>query len=270
MPIPDFYRQLAADSEDYAVLDIPFRGWRASNTNMFYQVVHQHRIVGGFVYRVPSGVRPMMNFFKLLATPLVETDDIVKPLSGPDRAAILHHYNIAFVVLHKPELPLEELLLRIDLLESFPAEKVYEDEQIVAFRVLATDDVFELRPLLVVGENWCDIQLSKGAPSRWMSNDAVIYAGIPRDGEYELEFTTYSFQGSRHLQVYFDEREAGEFYVEGRQSYTVESVSLRGEDWTSIRFHAVEGCQESTEEELHGQGEGCLSFLFQNVQLHPI
>lgn len=268
--IPDFYRLLAADKEDHAILDIPFSGWSASNTNMYYQTVHEHPIVGGFIHRVPVGVRPMMSFFKRLVTPFGGTDDIVEALSGPDQAAILRYYDIAFVVLHRPRLPLEELPVWIDLLASFPAEKAYEDEQIVAFRVPDTAGIDQLKPLLVVGENWHDIKLSNGTPSRWMSNDGQIYAGISRDGEYELRFTTSSFQTPRRLLVYVNETEVGEFHVQGRQSHSLGPLSLQGEDWTTVRFHAVEGCQVSTGADLDSGGEKCLSLLFENVSLQPI
>ena len=269
-PIPDFYRQLASDPQDYAILDIPFRGWSASNTNMYYQAVHQHPIVGGFIHRVPAGVRPMMSFFSRLVTPFGGTADILERLSGPDMAAILRHYDIAFVVLHKPALTLDELPLWIDLLRSFPAETAFEDEQVVSFRVPEIGRIARLKPLLVVGENWHDIQLPNGTPSRWMSNDGLIYAGISQDGEYELNFTTSSPQGPRRLRVYVNEGEVGEFHVQGKRSYSLGPLSLQGEDWTSIRFHAVEGCEVSAGQDLDSEGEQCLSFLFENVSLQPI
>jgi hypothetical protein len=269
-PIPDFYRKVAAEEGYYAILDIPFRGWSASNTNMYYQAVHQHPIVGGFIHRVPAGVRPMMSFFSRLVTPFGGTADILERLSGPDTAAILRHYDIAFVVLHKPALTLDELPLWIDLLRSFPAETAFEDEQIVSFRVPEIGRIPRLKPLLVVGENWHDIQLPNGTPSRWMSNDGLIYAGISQDGEYELGFTTSSPQGPRRLRVYVNEGEVGEFHVQGKRSYSLGPLSLQGEDWTSIRFHAVEGCEVSAGQDLDSEGEQCLSLLFENVSLQPI
>ena len=263
-PTPDFYRQLASEPQDSAILDIPFSPWYASNTNMYFQTVHGRRIVGGFIHRVPAGVRPMMSFFKRLVTPFAGPDDIVEALSGSDRAAILHYYDIAFVVLHKPLLPMEELELWAELLESFPAEKAYEDEQIVAFLVPKTGDTAPLKPLLVLGENWHDVRHSGNTPSRWMSNDAVMYAGISKDGTYELQFEVAAVQSPGYLQVHVNEEEVGEFYLQGRQSQNVGPLSLAGEEWSSIRFHAVEGCQVSAE------GTECLSFLFQDVRLEPI
>ena len=268
-PIPDFYRQLAVDPQDYAILDIPFSGWSATNTNMYYQTVHGHPIVGGFVYRVPAGVRPMMNYFRLLVRPPTETDDIVEPLNGTDRAAILHHYDIRYVILHKPALLSQELLLWLDWLGTLHGQKAYEDEQIVAFRVPEVDDTPPLKPLLVLGEDWHDVQFTGDGPSRWMANDGVVYAGVPQDGEYELTLVAASDTGPRRLRVYVNDREAGELSVDGRQAYTVGPLTLEGEDWATIRFHAVEGCQESADLGLHGQTAKCSSLVFQNVRLEP-
>lgn len=269
-PISSFYRQLAGDGEDYAILDIPFKGWPASNTNMYYQTVHGHRIVGGYIWRVPIGVRPMMTFFKHLVKPPGEAADIIEPLNGFERSTIMRHYEIAFVVLHKALLSPEELALDAKLLESFPAERVYEDEQIVAFRVPQVGEIGRTKPLLVVGENWYDIEPSNGRPARWMSNDGVIYAGISQGGQYELEFVAASVEMPGRVRVYVNGEEVGEFSVQEKQSYSVGPLSLQGEDWASIRFHAVEGCQVSPDAGRESDGGRCLSFLFQSVQLEPI
>ena len=267
MPIPDFYRQVAADSRGYAILDIPFRGWPASNTNMFYQTVHGHPIVGGFMYRVPEGVRPMMSFFGKLVSPSAETNDIVNPLSGRDRVAILHHYEIGYVVLHKRALTSEELPLWLDFLESSQAERSYEDDQIAAFRVADVGEADSLKPLLVVGENWHDVQISAGAASRGMASDGIIYAGIPRDGEYQLKFVAASSDSGRRLRLFVNEQAVGEFYVERTADYTVGPFRLEGENWSTIRFHAVEGCEEPAEASPSLQ-EGC--FVIENVRLEPV
>jgi hypothetical protein len=266
-PIPDFYRQLASEAEDYAILDIPFSPWSASNTNMYYQTVHGKRIVGGFVHRVPAGVRPMMSFFRRLVSPSAETIDIVSPLSGRDRAAILRHYQIAYVVLHKPALPSEELPLWFDFLEASQAERSYEDDQIAAFRVRDVGEADGLRPLLVVGENWHEVQVSPGAASRRMANDGIIYAGVSQDDKYELKFVAAPRDAGRRLRLFVDDEAVGEFYVAGRGAYTAGPLSLQGQSWSTIRFHTVGGCEEPAGESPDLQ-QGC--FVIENVRLEPI
>ena len=59
--IPDVYREIAKDSRDVAVMDIPI-GWRTGWGNIgrshdwqqLYQIVHKKRIIGGFASRVPQ------------------------------------------------------------------------------------------------------------------------------------------------------------------------------------------------------------------------
>jgi hypothetical protein len=266
-PVPDFYRQLASEPQDYAILDIPFSPWSASNTNMYYQTVHGQRIVGGLIHRVPAGVRPMMSFFRKFVSPSAETNDIVNPLSGRDRAAIMHHYNIGYVVLHKPALPSEELPLWFDLLESSHAERSYEDDQIAAFRVVDVGEADGLKPLLVVGENWYDVQISAGAASRGMAGDGIIYAGIPRDGEYQLKFVAASSDSGRRLRLMVNEQAVGDFYVESRGDYTVGPLRLEGENWSTITFRAVERCEGPADASPSLQ-KGC--FVIENVRLEPV
>jgi len=268
MPMPTFYKQLAADSEDYAILDVPLTGWRATNTNMYYQVAHGRPIVGGFIYRVPPGVRPALRLFELLVTPFPETDDIIAPLSGPERAALLRRYDVGYVVLHKPLFPVEELSLSIALLESFPGERAYEDEHIVAFPVPSgSGGAVASVPLLAMGRNWCSAEYSDNVPFRWMGNDATIEVWVHEEGEYQLRFEPQPFEGPRHLQIWVDEELVEEYSVDGVHSHTTSPFVLDGGEWTVISFHVPEGCERPSEV-LEGSRDGrCLSMLFRQVSI---
>ena len=124
-----------------------------------------------------------------------------------------------------------------------------------------------LKPLLVVCENWHDVQVSAGAASRGMASDGIIYAGIPRDGEYQLKFVAASSDSGRRLRLFVNEQAVGEFYVERTADYTVGPFRLEGENWSTIRFHAVEGCEEPAEASPSLQ-KGC--FVIENVRLEPV
>lgn len=268
IPVPDFYRELAADSEDYAVLDIPFSGWEATHTSMYYQVVHEHPIVGGFIHRVPIGVRPWMRFFEFVATPAGEDGDIVEPLTGPERAALLDHYHIAFVVLQKRLLASEELGDLVGLLESLPSERAYEDGQIVAFPVPSgSDGAAASVPLMAIGKNWHAAEDSDNAPFRWMGNDATIEVWVHEEGEYQLRFEAQAFEGPRRLQISVDGEVVQEYGVGGVQSYVTSPFVLDGREWTEISFHVPEGCERPSDVFEDGIDDRCLSMLFRKVSI---
>jgi hypothetical protein len=268
IPLPGFYHELAADSEDYAVLDIPFSGFVPNHTNMYYQVVHGHRIVGGFIHRVPAGVRPWMKFFEFVTTPPAEDSDIIEPLTGPERAALLDHYDVAFVVLQKRLLASEELQDLVELVESLPSERVGEDGQIVAFPVPSgSGGTVGPVPVLAMGKYWSSAEYSDNVPFRWMGNDATIEAWVHEKGEYQLRFEAQPFEGPRHLQIFADGELVEEYHVEGVESHVTSPFMLQSGEWTSVRFHVPDGCERPSEVLEGSQDSRCLSMLFRQVTI---
>lgn len=268
IPIPDFYSELASDPDDCAILDIPLRGWPADHTGMYYQVVHGCRIVGGFIHRVPTGVRPWMRLFELVATPLAESGDILEPLTGPQRAALLDHYDIGFVVLQKRLLASEEPQELVELLESLPSERVYEDEQIVAFPVPSgSSGTVVPVPLLAMGKYWSSVEYADNVPFRWMSYDATIEAWVHEKGEYQLRFEAQPFESPRHLQIFVDDELVEGYRVERVESHLTSPFVLQSGEWTSIRFHVPDGCERPSEVLEGSQDSRCLSMLFRQVTI---
>jgi len=268
IPIPEFYRQLAADSEEYAVLDVPLGGWEANHTGMYYQLVHGQRIVGGFIHRVPVGVRPMIRVFKALITPPVQGDTIVEPLSGPERAALLSHYDIVYVVLHKRLLAAGELQALRELLEPLSSETTYEDDHILAFAVPeGRRDSASGVSLLMLGDGWYPREYSDGEAFRWMANEARIDAWVQDTGEYRLRITAQPFIEPRHRQVFVGDQLVAEYHVGGLQSHVTSRFLLKGGEWTSIRFSAPEGCDIAKEILEGSEDDRCLSILLREVSI---
>lgn len=146
LEIPDFYNEIANDTEDYTILDIdPQHGYYDILT---YATIHQKPLVSGFVNRLPIGI---MNDF--INIPIVhqerflENKEFVKTakyLSYDDNWSQRENYDQAnicafnsfdtrYIVLHKPilkEITYEELK---DYLEDLLGKEIFSDKKITVF-----------------------------------------------------------------------------------------------------------------------------------------
>jgi hypothetical protein len=62
--------------------------------------VHQHQIVGGYIWRLPEGLEGGMKAFQELVLPLAMKDVIPRP-SPEEALQALNRYHIRYVVLRK-------------------------------------------------------------------------------------------------------------------------------------------------------------------------
>jgi hypothetical protein len=256
--VPGFYDAVQADQGEYGILDVGTE--RFNHEGMYYQIVHQHPIARGFIYRYPADSQYYQKYLEQLLSPetdIVNEGGLVRILSGLD---------MGLVVLHKlSEATVDEL--RPYLAQNL-GEPEYEDEEIAAFQVRAVDAVSgEPVPLLLLGEAWHPLEAIDGVPSRWMVNDAVLYARVDGGGSYRLQLTAHPYQGPRHLEIFVGDGLVAEYHVGGMQSYVTEPFSLESGEWTSIRFHVPEGCQVPSELVEGEDDERCLSMLFQHLQV---
>jgi hypothetical protein len=152
MTIPQPYQTIAADAEEFTVLDIPF-GWRngfrvtGAHTvgimfGQFYQTLHQKPLLGGNTSRNPElkfqyfTEAPVISSLKLLETGYrlpPETWEADRPLA----AEALRFFNIRYIVV-RPEAPgdLNHPQATIPYIEQlFPVEEIYQDESLSLYRV---------------------------------------------------------------------------------------------------------------------------------------
>ncbi len=119
--VPQFYRQMANESDKYAVIDVP-----SNALTLYYATIHQKPIVGGYISRPP---RKALDF--LDETPIISTLMRGKPAPPSDQIndALLQlmEYNIRYIITHndRHRAFLEEVL-------SLP--KVYDAEGIKVYR----------------------------------------------------------------------------------------------------------------------------------------
>jgi hypothetical protein len=260
LPIPDFYEMVRRDHRQYGILDVGSE--TLNHPGMYYQTVHGHPIVRGYIYRFPPQVKLYLRFVDQLVQPepdIVSRDNLVQ---------VLNQLNIGYVVLHKLYAGSAEALEPYLSQEIGPP--VYEDEQIAAFAVPASEPTeAQGIPLVALGEKWHSTEYNDGVPARWMPNDATLYVKAATEGSYQLELVVHPFREPRHLEVFVNEELVEEYEVGGLQDYLTPPFVLRSDQWTTIRFHVPEGC-EVPRQTMEGQEDDrCLSMLFQAVDVVP-
>ena len=271
---PAFYQQWANDKADFGVLDLPqWPLWlrEASNYAMFNQTVHGHKIVGGYVWRMPQGRDGTMKAFQELLWPDGQTD-IIARRRGAEAVPLLNQYGIRYVVVHPRTMPPEDVNNDIATITRALGAPFYSDPDLVAFAVPpAPPSPGALEPLTTFSYNWYMVEPIDGKPARWLNNDGTLHVHWLQEPAtpYELSFTAAPFRQPRRLQVSVNGQDQGSVLVSDRQTVTFGPLALhKGQN--DIQFHVVEGCDIPADTVPGNEDHRCLSLLFQDMQLSPI
>jgi len=125
-----FYRQLARETGDFAILDVPMgRGY--SKAYMFLQTLHGKRLVEGHISRTPSEAYNYIRNQPLLRS-LAEQDDLdTSRCDLSRRLEVLAADDIRYIVIHKVDVPQDRLTAWRNY---FTARPVYEDDSLLVYR----------------------------------------------------------------------------------------------------------------------------------------
>jgi hypothetical protein len=269
--VPDFYQRMAQDSRNFAVLDLPqWPIWlrEASNRAMHYQTVHQHRIVGGYVWRLPEGLEGGMKALQELVLPPVTEDMILRP-SLEEALQALNRYHIRYVVLHNGIWAAEEDEEALAALRRLLGEPFYADHRLAAFLVPEVEVEGAEEGLLALSYGWYQVEDADGSPARWLKDEGILYVHRLTKGHYRLRFTVYPFQRPRQVQITVNGQAVTELEVKGWQEFATPPFTLaKGQN--DIVFRVAEGCEVPAEVEAGSKDRRCLSVLFQDVRLIPV
>lgn len=206
--VPEFYRTIENDSDNYALLEIP------ANTNggymnfgyLYYQTVHKKPLVGGYAARYPQNINDFQQ-----NTPFVREltysqyqDDILRGDLTENGASILNANNIRYVILHQDQLSEEQTYSANDLLKkTLKSEpEVFPEDGLIVYSVRKEE---KLLPSIALKSGWYSLEDWGGTPTRWMSDNATISIYSDEEKTVELKFKTYSFLRPRTLEIYSGE-----------------------------------------------------------------
>ena len=271
--VPEFYRNWAQDVDDFAVLDLPqWPLWvrEASNEAMFYQTTHEHKIVGGYVWRLPGMRAGTMKAFQELLWPDGQTD-IITRRRGAEAIPLLNEYDIRYVVVHGKTLPPEDEANDIATVTKALGDPFYADSRIAAFAVPEVAAPVPAEPLTAFSYNWYMVEPIDGRPGRWLLNDGTLHIHWLEEPEspYQLRFTISPFDRPRHFQASVNGQPMEEILVDDKRTVTLGPLQLhKGQN--DILFHVPDGCDVPAEIVQGNEDHRCLSLLFQDMVLSPV
>jgi hypothetical protein len=128
--IPDWYQRLAANPEQFAILDLPMHTRDYDKTYMHYQMTHGKPIVEGHVSRIPQDAFAFIDRSPLLRS--LRRENMVDPsiVDVSQQLRALSDTGIRFVILHKQMTKSEWLTNWKEWLTTRP---IYEDAEISVY-----------------------------------------------------------------------------------------------------------------------------------------
>jgi len=142
--VPTIYERIASEPGPFTVLQVPL-GWRDgirqigtfSPSFLSYQTVHENKIVGGYISRVPDAkiqalaARPLLRkILELQGTNL--PPDIIHDQPGGTPIDDLAALQVRYIIIHAP---FSRAPVRDYVEGTLPVEKISEENGVVAFQV---------------------------------------------------------------------------------------------------------------------------------------
>jgi hypothetical protein len=189
--VPAFYQQIAKEGRwnDFAVLETPDAATSIISKAMYYQTVHQHPIVGGYLSREPDypfqdypGIRDLLKLdFCPTARQCLYQRDILDRASLHNALGVLQYYKIRYVIVHPGLLAGADSRFNAgEMLQAVfgTAAPVYQDNEIQVWQVPtfiepgSPPDAARILPQLA--EGWGNREDTPHGPVRLVASQARL------------------------------------------------------------------------------------------------
>lgn len=203
--VPEFYKRMAAEKEDYAILEVPLKkSVFLVSDYMYYQTIHEKRLVGGYLSRTPEYAiefienTPVISNYRNIRA---EFDILNQNLSRIGNS-LLSSYNIRYIIIHKKDITREEFAYLENLSRSILNDTpVYDNEELLVYKVKKVQGAIQYMACgdgFYNAERWDD-----GYIWRWMDNDAklLIVNMDEHDINANITLSVVSFAKPRRLEV---------------------------------------------------------------------
>ncbi len=202
--VPQFYRNLASDPANYAILDLPISQYETAYLEA--QMEHHKPLLGGYISRNPLyppyyGVPVFQEFRTFESSPKPD----ILPQQSPS-LDVLRYWGVRYVVVHNDLMTQGQRDKILSLAAKlFPTGPVYQAEGLTVFEVTpaSTANIFFYNPVI---PSWYEAEAdSKGGATRWAKDKEAkldFWAGQPR--RLELELPIWSFNQPHSVEIYFN------------------------------------------------------------------
>lgn len=263
---PAFYEQLANETIDYAIIEVPLIG---NAEAMYYQTKHNKKMIGGYTSRLPDYVERF-----LFANPIYSRffyffdGDVIQQNLTERGQSILNYYDIEYIILHRNSLNNEQFNYANEFLHQIlqKGPEIYENGSIFVYKV----DKGPMKSFMALDEGWYPMDFSNEIPTRWIGGEATLLVYSDNNRSANLSFQIQSFHQTRNLELYLNGRSY--FQEVESTSPTIAQIPIILNAGTNmIRFVAKEGCERPSDvPEFGGKDTRCLSFTFQNITIDDL
>lgn len=264
--IPIFYKQIANDTNDYAILEITGIGVADL---MYYQTLHNKKLVNGYVSRTPESATKFMTSTPMISQLVSQSDslipegDILEQNLTDVGSSILSYYNIRYVVLHTDRISDKQFNYKNTLLhESIRQDpQIFENDHIIVYKV----ENVPQKSFISLNEGWTDIENWSGTPTRWMNSNATLFFYSDQNRTTTLSMKVSSFYRPRILDISVaDQHELNATVPTGFVIVTLPVDLHKGAN--IIRFNIPDNCQKPSDiPGLKNPDRRCLSMAVQNI-----
>lgn len=264
--MPAFYEQLANETVDYAIIEVPLIG---NAEAMYYQTKHNKKMIGGYTSRFPDYV-----VRSLFANPIYSRflyffdGDVIQQNLTERGRSILNYYDIGYIILHRNSLNNEQFNYADEFLHQIlqKGPEIYENGSIFVYKV----DKGPMKSFMALDKGWYPMELSNGIPTRWIGGEATLLVYSDKNRSANLSFQVQSFHQPRNLELYLNGRSYSQ-EVESTNPTIAQIPIILNAGTNMIRFVAKEGCERPSDApEFGGKDTRCLSFTFQNITIEDL
>ncbi len=201
---PTFFSRLANDPPgSYAIMELP----SDPALYMYYQTTHQQKMLNGYTsrhYDYPFMAETPAVRQLYFTGKLAEQDDIIDRNLSATGMAVLHYFNIRYLVIHENIFEATDPNARPQLQQVidqiWPNVQPERDGNLTIYTVTAPLTVPP--PALEFGAGWNSPEHSVREGSwRWSTGDSVLGIWSPSPVTAHLTTTIYSINTLRHLDV---------------------------------------------------------------------
>jgi hypothetical protein len=278
---PTGFTALAQTPDREPVFSVPWPEWHTRELSLYYQILHQHPIFGGWVQRsLPREETVADECLDALLRPMPEVD-IIPTASASARAAIAQAEGVGYVALFSRYV--KNPGAYDDLFTEAFGYPLGNSDGISVYQVpiepLPLDELTYSLP----AEQWGDVETWGERPARWLYEFGDLYLYSPGRRAGVLQFTALPVNTVQRLEIEVDGEPIPGILIGDPITYTTSLITLNvGQNL--IRFRPKGGC-----ENIHGdprclgiaratgaecdpylREERCLSILFQGIHFESV
>lgn len=275
--IPAIYKQMAAETDDYAILEVPGSG--AANY-MYFQTLHGKKLVNGYVSRTPGYAVEFMSHTPLISDlmSLSDTDTfsrreeaniwirdgIMEKKNRTELMPILYYYNIKYIIIHKGYLSDKEFSLASNLIhDTLGIEPVaYDSDGLWVYHIPTSQNSSSS---MLLGSGFHDLEDKSGTPTHRIQANGTLLINSPENRTANLSLQVISFYRNRTVEVYSGNELTARVVVPTVYINVTVPVHL-AKGSNTVRFHVPEDCERPCDKpELNNPDSRCLSVTVLNL-----